>query len=114
MCLTETKYSLIRFYLVESKRNLEFLKEKLIEKLRPKSYESEVEYWISSLDLIVNCLYGCNNDYDGLLDLSSAIEEIKSEMSNFLTLLKKFKTDEIRYLTKAWKNCKSAEEVLND
>ena len=77
-------YSAVRYELTEALRNLEALYESL------ENYEthfaSEVDYWISSIELIRQCLYGCTKHYEGELNLLMSIKEIKNEISNAYAL----------------------------
>lgn len=95
-------YNAVRFNLTETIRNLESLKELMESMKRSERYISELDYWISSLDLLRNCLYDCTSTYEGQLDIVSSIKEIKSEITNFIVVVKDFKIKELQKLDTIW------------
>ena len=105
-------YNTVRFNLTEAIRNLELLKEYMISKNRAAQYVSEIDYWLSSLDLLRNCLYGCKDRYDGQLDLYASIKEIKSEITNFIVVIKDFKVQELNRLDTIWSLLMKIEKLL--
>lgn len=105
-------YNAVRFNLTEAIRNLELLKEYMISKNRSTQYISEIDYWLSSLDLLRNCLYGCKDRYDGQLDLYASIKEIKSEITNFIVVIKDFKVQELNRLDTIWSLLMKIEKLL--
>lgn len=109
-----TDYNAIRFNLTEAIRNLEVLKSLMLAKERPEKYISEIDYWLSSLDLLRNCLYGCNDKYEGQLDLYTSIKEIKSELTNFIVIVKDFKVKELRKLDTIWSILVRIERLLRE
>ena len=64
---------------------------------------------MSSLDLLRNCLYGCIDTYTGQINVDYAIVELRSEITNFIKVVKKVESWELAYLDKAWKHLKDIE-----
>ena len=107
-------YNAVRFNLTEVIRHLDSLKDFMQTKNRPEKYISEIEYWLSSLDLLRNCLYGCKDRYDGQLDLYASIKEIKSEITNFIVVVKDFKIQELKRLDTIWSLLVKIEKLLKE
>lgn len=105
-------YSLVRGYITRAIRELEVLyycnrfKQSFI------LHSSEYDYWITSLDLVRNCLYGCKNSYTGQIDIVYAIKEIRSELTNFVKVVQKVNHKELKHLDKAWLALIKAEKEL--
>lgn len=113
MIMTTSKdYNRIRGHVTSSIRQIETLQVKSKEKLRSEVYLSEYDYWLSSLSLLRNCLYGCKDSYDGQINIDYAIIELKSEITNFIKVVQKLEPWELAYLDKAWKHLKDIEEML--
>lgn len=104
-------YSIVRYELTEALRHLELLLESL--ESNRGHFVSEVDYWVSSIELIRQCLYGCTKRYDGEIDLSTAINEIKNEISNAYSFkyswLTAVQQDKLRF---AWLRLEKAEGHL--
>lgn len=113
MCVKSRDYSRIRGLCTQALRELELVKAHLEKTVCLDSLYSEVNYWISSMDLLRNCLYGLTDTYDGVMNLSDSVSEISGEVSNAFTLFYKYmnKRDLIR-LTKAWELLKEVERKL--
>lgn len=112
MCTTMINYNDVRFNLTEAIRYLELLEDYMKSKHRPEKYISEIDYWLSSLDLLRNCLYGCVDKYEGQLDIYSSIKEIKSEITNFIVVVKDFKSYELKKLDIIWSSLMTVEKLL--
>lgn len=110
--ITKKDYSLIRGHLTITIRNIEVLVEKSMSKHRPQEYLSEYDYWLSSLDLLRNCLYGCQYDYSGQIGIDCAVLELREDITNFIKVMRDIKAWELAYLDKAWKHLKLIEEIL--
>lgn len=105
-------YSLVRGLITRAIRELEILYHR--SKFKPYAVEnlSEYDYWISSLELIRNCLYGCKKDYSGQIDISNSIKEIRSEITNFIKVIRSLRTRDLECLDRAWQNLTKAEKEL--
>ena len=110
--MTAMNYNNVRFNLTEAIHHLELLREDMALKKRPERYISEVDYWISSLDLLRNCLYDCKSTYDGQLDIHSSIKEIKNEITNFIVVVKDFKYKELKELDVIWSLLVKIDKIL--
>lgn len=109
---TQKDYSRIRGHITSSIRQIEALQVKSKDKFRPDAYLNEYDYWLSSLQLLRNCLYGCIDEYSGQINIDYAIIELKSEITNFIKVVQKLEPWELAYLDRAWKRLKDIEEML--
>lgn len=113
MCVNMIDYSIVRYYLTESLRTLELIKVRLDENKLWPNFCSEISYWVSSMELLRNCLYDCTDKYYGELDLLEALAETREEMSNaYRIVLKSLDKYNSKKFVRAWQNLKKAEEEL--
>lgn len=108
-------YSRIRYELTEALRHLQLLEEQVKAEDYSEQVISEVSYWVTTLELIRNCLYDCTDYYYGEMDIQEAVEEIKEEMlAAFVEFSKcrELKTLVQYRLTQAWQKCKVVEKLL--
>ena len=102
-------YSRIRGYLTIAIRYLELLYSKDKHNREDIVYLNEYVYWLSSLDLVRNCLYGCKDTYRGDIDIDLAIEELNDEISDFIRLCSIKEGYRLDYLTKS---CKCLTKIM--
>lgn len=109
--MTKTNYSTIKHALTEALRQLEVLFEGLSKS--ETVFNSEVDYWINSIELIRQCLYNCIDEYENDLDIDVAISEIKGEINNAYVLQYTFLTEaQQNRLRLAWTGLEKAEGLL--
>lgn len=106
-------YSLVRGHITKAIRELESIQyyNSRTDKVSLASL-SEYEYWISSLELIRNCIYGCQDKYQGQIDVLYSIREIRSEITNFVKVIRPISTKTLKYLDRAWLALTRAEKEL--
>lgn len=115
-------YSMIRHKLTEAIRQLEVFSSTLTRSSLVYKYCqteidfcSEVDYWITSLELARTALYGCTKEYEGDFDLQFCIDEIKNEMSNTYTLMFSKLTDaQQKQLKNVWLDCEKLGGLLTN
>lgn len=115
MCLTMSKYSLIRFLLTNALRYVEQMLELFEGHYVPDSIISEANYWASTLDLVRNCLYDCDDEYDGEVNILDAVKEIREEMVSAYSVMHKHISSVDKVYIKmqlSWKALKEIEELL--
>lgn len=102
----------LRYKLTQAIRYLECLAESL-SLSNPNTHAlSEIEYWISSLELIRNMLCNTENFDETTKD---AILEIKSELANaFKYIYTYLNNTEKRHLANAWKFCNEAGDLIDE
>lgn len=110
--MTKTDYNKVRFNLTNAMRFLEQLKIYLEIHRKLGHFMSEIDYWISTLELIRNCLYGCTDVYPGRMDIKGCIAEVKDELDNCVAIKRNITSKEMYYLGQAWKYCKDAEKSI--
>ena len=96
--MTKVDYSRARYYLTRAIRELEVtIYKQPVEPLDSTSL-SELEYYVSSLTLIRNSLYGCEDSYTGSLNLEECLLELQKDATAFYSMTK-------GRLTKEQRNC---------
>lgn len=113
MYMTMKNYSKAKFYLTNSIRQLEFLLELLTARVLDKQIISEVNYWVTTLDMIRSCLYESIDEYYGKINIQDSIREVQSELTNaYHFIFIKLREKEQSFLANAWLYCKKAGEEL--
>lgn len=110
--IIDVDYNKVRGFLTTAISSLEFLCEKSKAKQRPQAYLSEYDYWLSSLELLRNCLYDCTDTYTGQINIGYAVLELSDEVTNFIKVVKKIEVWELKHLDKVWCSLKAIEEML--
>ena len=110
--ITGKDYSKIRWHLTCAMRQLEVLYDYNELHNRPETYRNEYEYWISSLSLLRNCIYGCKHVYDGQINICYAVMELKEEITNFIKVVRDLEAQELAKLDRAWRHLKDIEAML--
>lgn len=108
-----TNYSGVKYELTEALWQLQTLNEELSDSAC--SLYSEVDYWVSSIELLRQCLVNATDKYAGDIDLIQAINEIKGEVCNAYSIkykiLDHIQQDRLRF---AWLRLEKAEGLLKE